>query len=182
MPPRHRGQHLISHFLQQRGIAPGRVGHNVMQRLVHLAHVARSQTRGHGLDALALQGQQKTLRVVLQGNNAIGMPDGSGQTIQIALQALRLTRKIRLATLHRPQRTALPSPPPGKSKLRYSLYNTVVVEAVEIGVDGACLLGSWCERPVRSVRNRVLVSVHAGLRAPGRAIPGPRAWFRHTAP
>ena len=55
------------------------------------------------------------------------MPDGSGQTIQIALQALRLTRKIRLATLHRPQRTALPSPPPGKSKLRYSLYNTVVL-------------------------------------------------------
>ena len=62
----------------------------MMQRLMHLTHIARSQTRSHRLNTLALQGQQKTLRVILYRNNAIGMPNGSGQTIQIALQALRL--------------------------------------------------------------------------------------------
>jgi len=33
-------------------IAPSRIGHDVMQRLVHLAHVAGSQARRHRLDAL----------------------------------------------------------------------------------------------------------------------------------
>jgi hypothetical protein len=93
MLARHRGQHLAAHLLQKRVIAPGRVGHDVMQRLVHLAHVAGSQTRGHRLDALALDRQHEALGVVLDGDNAIGMPGGLGQTVQIGLQTLRLAEK-----------------------------------------------------------------------------------------
>jgi tetratricopeptide (TPR) repeat protein len=54
MPSRHRGQHLLAHLFQQPSIAPRRLGHDVMQRLVHLAHITGSQTCRHGLDALAL--------------------------------------------------------------------------------------------------------------------------------
>src|ERR1035437_6622328 len=98
-----------------------------MQRLVHLAHVAGSQTRGHRLNTLALDRQHEALGVVFDGNNAIGMPGGLGQTVQIGLQTLRLAGEIRLVAAHRPQRTASQSPAPEQSKQTYLVYNTVVL-------------------------------------------------------
>jgi len=70
---RHGGQHLTANLPQQGRVAPGRLGHDVVQRLMHLAHVCRSQTRRHRLDALALDRQKKSLGVVLHGNDAIGV-------------------------------------------------------------------------------------------------------------
>src|ERR1019366_6230645 len=127
LPPRHRGQHLAAYFLQQRGIAPSRIGHDVMQRLVHLAHLAGRQTRSHRLDALPLYRQQQAFRVVLDGNNAISVPGSPSQPLQIDLQAPRLAGEIRLAAVHRPQRTAPYSSAPGKSAQGTLVYNTVVL-------------------------------------------------------
>jgi len=59
MPLRHRGQHLAAHFLQQRGIAPSRIGHDVMQRLVHLAHVAGARRAAIGSTLFRSSGSNK---------------------------------------------------------------------------------------------------------------------------
>ena len=92
MFPRHGRQHLAANLFQERVIAPGRVSHDVMQRLVHLAHVAGGQTRRHRLDALALNRQHETLGVVFDRNHAISMSGSSRQTVQIDLKTFRLTR------------------------------------------------------------------------------------------
>jgi hypothetical protein len=77
VPPRHRWQHLFPHLSQQCSIAPGRIGHNVVQRLVHPANVTGRQTRGHRLHTFALQGQQQPFCVVLHRNHAIGVSGAS---------------------------------------------------------------------------------------------------------
>ena len=64
-------------------IAPRRIGHDVMQRLMHPSHVVRGQTRRHRLDALALTGQQQALGVILDGNHAIRVPGSFRQTLQV---------------------------------------------------------------------------------------------------
>ena len=48
----------------------------------------RPRTRGHCLRTLALQRQQKPLRVVLHRNDAIGVSGAPGQMLQIILQTL----------------------------------------------------------------------------------------------
>ena len=68
-----------------RVIAPGRVGHDVMQRLVHLAHGAERQTRGHRLDALVLDWQNEVFGEALGGDDAICMPGVLDQAVQIGL-------------------------------------------------------------------------------------------------
>ena len=112
----HRRQNLTPHLLEKRLVAPWRIGHYVMQGLVHLAHVAGSQPRRHRLDALALDRKHQALGVILDGNYSIRMSGYLGQTIQIGLQTLRLAREIRPVAAHRPQRTALLMPAPGKSR------------------------------------------------------------------
>jgi 2-polyprenyl-3-methyl-5-hydroxy-6-metoxy-1,4-benzoquinol methylase len=63
------------------------------------------------------------------------MPGGLGQTIQIGLQTRRLAEEIRLLAAHRLQRTDPLAT--DKSRQKYPLYNTVVLE---IGAcDGAVL-------------------------------------------
>jgi hypothetical protein len=52
MLPRHGWQYLAANLFQMRVIAPGCIGNHVMQRLVHLAHIAGCQTCRHRLDAL----------------------------------------------------------------------------------------------------------------------------------
>src|ERR1700680_1029318 len=48
---RHGWKHLVANLSQNTSIAPGRIGNDVMQRLMHLAHLAGSQTRRHRLYA-----------------------------------------------------------------------------------------------------------------------------------
>ena len=112
---RHHRQHLAANLLQKRVIAPGCIGNDVMQRLMHLAYVAGSQTCRHRLDALALDRQHESLGVVLHGDHAISMPGSLCKTIQIGLQAFRLTGEIRLAKAHLHQRTDPTISAPGQS-------------------------------------------------------------------
>jgi hypothetical protein len=67
------GKHFTAHLAQQSGVTPGRLGHDVMQRLMHLPYVWRSQTRRLRLDAFVLDGKKKTFGLVLHGNDAIGV-------------------------------------------------------------------------------------------------------------
>ena len=70
---RHGGQHLAANLTQPCTVAPSRLGHDVVQRLMHLPHLGRRQTRRHRLDTLALDWQKKALGVVLHGDDAIGV-------------------------------------------------------------------------------------------------------------
>jgi hypothetical protein len=69
----HGGQHLAANLTQPCTVAPSRLGHDVVQRLMHLPHLGRRQTRRHRLDTLALDWQKKALGVVLHGDDAIGV-------------------------------------------------------------------------------------------------------------
>src|SRR6478735_7141852 len=125
----HRRHNLTPHLLQKRVIVPGRIGHDVMQRLMHLAYVAGSQPRCHRLHTLALDRKHQALGVVFDGNYSIRMSGFPGQTIQIGLQTLRLAREIRPVAAHRSQRRALLMPAPEKSRQRYAFYNRVVLDS-----------------------------------------------------
>jgi hypothetical protein len=46
----HRSQHIVVQTAEQKLIAPGSVGHHMVQRLVHVPDVLRSQPRRHRLD------------------------------------------------------------------------------------------------------------------------------------
>jgi len=100
MFPRHGRKHLATHLPQQRVIALGRIGHNVMQRLMHPPNVSGCQTCGHRLDAFSLDRQHQALGVVLDRNHAISVAGGFCKVIQISLEAFRLTGKIKLAKAH----------------------------------------------------------------------------------
>jgi hypothetical protein len=122
--------HLVAHLSQQCGIAPGRIGHDVMQRLMHLANVTGCKTRCHGLNTLALQGQQQPLRVVFHRDNAIGVSAAARQLLQIIFKSLRPIERVRLPVLHGPRLAA--SAPAGQENRPEGIYsyNTVVLEAV----------------------------------------------------
>jgi hypothetical protein len=53
----HGWQHFVPHLRQHLFVVPRRVGHKVMQRLMHATHMIRIQACGHRLDTLALAGQ-----------------------------------------------------------------------------------------------------------------------------
>ncbi len=99
-------------------------------RLVHLTHVARSQTCCHRLDALALNRQHQALGVVRDGNHTISMPGSLGQTIQIGLQTFPLTGEIRNLAAHCLQPTAQQSQVPVQPKHRNLLCNISSIEDV----------------------------------------------------
>ena len=60
----------------------------MVQRLVARAHVQRVQVCGHGLDALARQGQHQARAVALQAGVAVSMPEPFGQVRNVALELL----------------------------------------------------------------------------------------------
>ena len=53
----HGREHLPPHLRQHLLVVPGRVGHQMMQRLVHATNIVRRQARCHRLDTLALSRQ-----------------------------------------------------------------------------------------------------------------------------
>jgi len=83
----HRWQHLIAHCLEQGFLAPGRLGHPMVQALAHWLDVLRVQTGRHRLNALALPGQQQSLAVVLQRCVPVFVPRGVGQALDICREA-----------------------------------------------------------------------------------------------
>jgi hypothetical protein len=97
----HRGQYLAAHLTEHRFITPGRLGHQMMERLTNGLDVGRIDASGHRLDALALTGQQETLAVVLQRDLPILVPRSSRQAIPICREALLLWAWRREACSHK---------------------------------------------------------------------------------
>ena len=102
--PRDRRQHRRPHRGQDRRIVPRRLGHHVVQRLMFGLHMGGVEPRRHRLDALALTGQQQAGAVGLRRGRAAGMPQHSGNRIQIGRQPgfapQRLSRFFLIHPLH----------------------------------------------------------------------------------
>jgi hypothetical protein len=77
--PGEGGQNLLTDRREQGGVAPGRGGDEVMQRLVQTRHVGRVETRGDRLDTLALTRKQQTGTVANQPVMPICVPQDRGQ-------------------------------------------------------------------------------------------------------
>ena len=84
--PLDRRQHLRPHRGQNRRIVPLRLGHHVVQRLMFGLHMGGVEPRRHRLDALAFPGQQQAGAVGLRRGRAAGMPQHTGNRIQISRQ------------------------------------------------------------------------------------------------
>ena len=84
--PLDRRQHLRPHRGQDRCIVPRRLGHHVVQRLMFGLHMGGVEPRCHRLDALALAGQQQAGAIGARRGRAAGMPQHSGNRIQISRQ------------------------------------------------------------------------------------------------
>ena len=83
-------QNLTPHLLEKRVIVPGRIGHDVMQRLMHLAHLAGGKPRSHRLHTFPFPFQQQTRTVAPQRNLAVSMPHGLRQPVHICREAFLL--------------------------------------------------------------------------------------------
>src|SRR5207245_9657324 len=68
---------------QHGGGVPGRIGNEVVHRLVARADMPRIDARRHGLDALALPGQAQAGDVRAQRLMAIPVAEGGGETLHI---------------------------------------------------------------------------------------------------
>jgi hypothetical protein len=83
----HSRKHPTTHLLQYRGIAPRRIGHQMVQGLVHSPHIMGRQPCGHRLNTLALARQPQAGAVAVQRPNSVGMPCGLRQAIEIGRKA-----------------------------------------------------------------------------------------------
>ena len=77
----HRWQDLLAHFIQQRLVAPRRLGHQMVQGLPRGLNAVRTESRRHRLDALSLTRQQQTFAVVLQRRVSIFVSRGGRQAL-----------------------------------------------------------------------------------------------------
>ena len=95
----HQRQHVAAHLSQQIGVAPGRMGDDMVQRLMRLAHVIGGQAGGHRLDALARQLEHQPTAVILQRDVAISVFRGARQALEIGRETFELlfARRPRLA-------------------------------------------------------------------------------------
>jgi hypothetical protein len=86
----HGGEDVLTHASQNRFITPGRIRHQMMQRLVHTLHLVGRQTRSHRFHALALARQQQSGAVGFQRGIAISVPCGLRQAIRVCRKAFLL--------------------------------------------------------------------------------------------
>jgi hypothetical protein len=86
----YRRQHFSLHLCQHLLIVPGRIGYQVMERLVHATHILGRQSCGHRFNALAFTRQQQTYAVMLQRHMPVSVPCGFCQALDICRKALFL--------------------------------------------------------------------------------------------
>ncbi len=86
----HCRENRTAHLRQQLFVAPGSIGDQMMQRLMHSPNVVGSQARGHRLDALALARKQQPLAVGLQRIDPVSVPCGLRQAFEICRKAFLL--------------------------------------------------------------------------------------------
>src|SRR5216684_3531951 len=89
---RHPLEHPLPRHAQHGGGVPGRVGDEMMHRLMARLDVAGIDARRHRLDALALPRQAEAGDVGAQGVMAIPMAEGCGQAVHIGGEALGTSR------------------------------------------------------------------------------------------
>ena len=80
----------MAHLLEQSFVTPRSIRYQMMERLMRLPHIVRSQPCRHGFDALAFPGQKQTLTIRFQRFHAIGVLCGLRQAIEIGREALLL--------------------------------------------------------------------------------------------
>jgi hypothetical protein len=86
----HCWKNVFSHLLQHLGIAPSRLGDEVMHGLVHDLHTIGRQARCHGFNAFAFTVQQQPGTVIQQRNFAVRMSYGLRQPIKICRKTFLL--------------------------------------------------------------------------------------------
>jgi len=72
----HGGQHVLAHRFQNVFIPLGRMGHDMVQRLMGLAHLVGAETSRHRFPAFAFPGKQQTGAIGRQRDRAIQVPRG----------------------------------------------------------------------------------------------------------
>jgi hypothetical protein len=97
----HSRQDSRADFGQQDFVAPGRIGHHMMTRLVHPPDIRGRQACRHRLDTLALAGQQQPRAVRLQWFDPLGMARGMRQARKLCRQSPPLWAWLREACFHK---------------------------------------------------------------------------------
>jgi len=90
LPACHGGRQLDTHRRPHGLVAPGSLGHRVMQGLAGGLDAVWVQASGHGFHGLALAGQQQATAAVFQRFLSVPMPRGLGQALQVGSEALLL--------------------------------------------------------------------------------------------
>ena len=76
--------------VQQRLVAPGSLGDQMVQRLARSLNLMRVEPRRYRLDALSFAGQQQPLAIVLQRRLSVFVPRGARQAFYICREAFLL--------------------------------------------------------------------------------------------
>jgi len=97
-----RRQDVVPHRGQQRVVGPGGLGDEMVQRLVRGADLLGVDPGRHGLDTLALAGQDQTTAVGAERRLAIGMRQGAAHRSDVIRKPL-LQRPCRHTMLSHPQ-------------------------------------------------------------------------------
>src|SRR5215471_10499914 len=79
----------------------------MVERLMGLAHVLRTEAGGHRLDTLPFPWQQQSRAIRLQGNDAIQVPRGLRQAIEISREAFLLGAWRNRVGAHKVQRNTI---------------------------------------------------------------------------
>jgi hypothetical protein len=86
----HGRQDLLAHVIEQCLVAPGSLGHQMVQRLALSLHATWIESCRHRLDAFPFAGLQQTLAIVLQRRVPIFVPRGARQAVHISREAFLL--------------------------------------------------------------------------------------------
>src|SRR5262249_39902442 len=108
-------------------VPPGATRHDVMQRLMGLPQVVRTETGRHWFDTLALSWQQQAGAIKLQRNGSIQVPRGLRQAIEIGREAFLLGAWRKRLGAHELQPTTIKVAAAMDFSRRYLFYNTVVL-------------------------------------------------------
>src|SRR5262250_150663 len=123
----HGRKYVAAHLFQQVFVTPGGIRHDVVQRLMGLPQVVRTEAGRHRLDTLALSRQQQAGAIRLQRNSSIQVPRGLRQAIEIGREAFLLGAWRNRLGAHELQPTTTRVGTAWNFSRRYIFYNTVVL-------------------------------------------------------
>jgi hypothetical protein len=83
LPTQQGWKHGVQRAVEENLVIPGSIRHQMVQRLMHPAHMIRIQPRGHGLNALALSRQKQSCAVCLERKDSICMAGRLRQAVEV---------------------------------------------------------------------------------------------------